>query len=223
MMIAVLGMVGIFAVGAGIVLFGQASSGQAAGSSLAATLLAIVGGLGLWGTHTQARRVVSSLESPPNAEPPHSGPEKSAAPAETPPVSQTSGPQPPRRNLADRLGAIFGRAADTVMDDFEKGFRQIQFDLRYLSWTVAVSYPLVDYFVRNDTIAQVRDPFEFIESIIWTKLEQKQEVLRVAYAAFGAIGSFAMTEAFKRHGSPDNTRPTRDSASVDQPTGSSAA
>lgn len=201
--IILVGIVAIIAVAAGIVLLGQTSSSQAAGGSLAATLLAIVGGLGLWGTHNQTQRLVRSLDTPPSAPPSLPAPDESADSPGTPPAAQTLAAQAPPRNLADRLGALFGRAADTVMDDFEKGFRQIQFDLRYLSRTVAVSYPLIEYFVQDDTIEHVHDPFDFIESIIWNKVEQKQEVLRVAYAAFGAIGSFAMTEAFKREGASE--------------------
>jgi hypothetical protein len=112
-----------------------------------------------------------------------------------------------------RLGSILGRAGETVLQDFEKGFKQIQTDLRYLSRTVAVTYPLVEYFVLDGHIANVDEAYDFIELVIWRKDEQKQEVMRVAYAAFGAIGSFAMAKVFTSDAVPRITGAANNTAS----------
>jgi hypothetical protein len=194
--ILVLGVVAIVALGAGLILFSQTGSSAGGAGSLAATLLAVVGGLGLWGTHSQTQRLIGSLNTAPTNSPAPTPAAAGAAGAAAPSAATQSA------SLADRLGAFFGRAADTVLDDFEKGFKQIQRDLRYLSRTVAVSYPLIEYFVLDGAIVNVRDPFQFIEQIVWNQDEQKQEVMRVAYAAFGAIGSFAMAAAFNSDRAP---------------------
>ena len=86
---------------------------------------------------------------------------------------------------------------DTFIAAFERGFKGIQDDLADLSSAVAITYPLVEYFVLDPTIKGIQAEYDFMVLVVWNNTDRKQEVMRVAYAAFGPLGTFAMASQLK--------------------------
>lgn len=95
------------------------------------------------------------------------------------------------RGLAERLGNAFGMATKQVLDALDDGMTQIQNDLRALTYSVGVAYPLVAYFVIREEFADIGDIPAFMDKVIWNETDRAAEVRRVAYAAFGSLGLFA--------------------------------
>ena len=61
-----------------------------------------------------------------------------------------------------------------------------------LGRSVAVSYPLVEYFVLNQAWKDFGADVDFMDKIVWDETDRHEEIVRVASAAFGAIGVFAI-------------------------------
>ena len=97
---------------------------------------------------------------------------------------------------------MVGQAKDTFIAAFERGFQGIQDDLADLSSAVAVTYPLVEYFVLDPTVHGIQAEYDFMVQVVWNNTDRKQEVMRVAYAAFGPLGTFAMASQFKDDAAP---------------------
>src|SRR5205823_6522029 len=102
--------------------------------------------------------------------------------------------------LAQQLGNVFGMVAKEVLAALNQGMTQIQKDLGVLSYTVGAAYPLVAYFVLHKEFQTIREEYLFLEQVVWNDTDRKDEVRRVAYAAFGSLGLLAFPKASPEDG-----------------------
>jgi len=122
-------------------------------------------------------------------------------------------------NLAQRLAGIgiFGLAGATLASSFRDAYEQITIDFADLNHNVAISFPLIEFFVeyslgitegnkgaantsapaaaspggiKQDVDNLIKDGYDFLTIIIWTKQDRDEEIQRVARAAFGPLGLF---------------------------------
>ena len=115
---------------------------------------------------------------------------------DTPPAA------PARSSLGDetsaligRFGAFAGHIGSEILASFEHGFKQVQEDLQVLGHSVGVSYPLVEYFVLNPAWNDIGADVDFMDKVVWDETDRRGEFVRIASAAFGPIGVFAVTAA----------------------------
>jgi hypothetical protein len=166
-------------------------------TSLLASVAGAVGGFGLFrarqrnsesqtaldGEHgtakTRVNDSIGQIQSVANADP-------SGAATGLPAAKTTPG-----TGLVARLENTFGTVSKAILDAFEKGYEQIRVDLAGLGYSVAVAHPLVEFFVLNISFENIRADYDFMMEIIWNHTDRKEEVMRVAYAAFGPLGMFA--------------------------------
>jgi len=164
-------------------------------ANLPSVLATIFGGFGLWHVQRQRNASTTMLDSNSNAVQSQVDDALSTLKSKTSDAASTNGAtsrQP--QSLADRMGRVFGTETATVLKAFEDGYKQIQTDLADLGYAVSVAYPLVEYFVINPAFRTVRADYDFVIQILWDQTDRKAEVMRVAYAAFGPIGLFALAK-----------------------------
>ena len=179
-LLIVVGLLGVVAFGALVLRLTQQ---QPVGApDVGALVLGVLGGLGLLGVHRSVGLAAGAASAP-----------AAATPAAAPTPVAVSTPV----GLADRLGAVVGQAKDTFIAAFERGFKGIQDDLADLSAAVAVTYPLVEYFVLDPTVKTIQAEYDFMVQVVWNNTDRQEEVMRVAYAAFGPLGTFAMASQLK--------------------------
>jgi hypothetical protein len=97
-----------------------------------------------------------------------------------------------------RLAAQVEMAVEDAKRGFKDGLEVMHLDLQYLCYTVGVSWPLVEYFVRaseTKEMEEIHEGFDFVKTVIWTDEELRFETMRVAYSAFGPSGFFALFQA----------------------------
>jgi hypothetical protein len=93
-------------------------------------------------------------------------------------------------NLEQRLGSLFGQAGETIVTAFQNAYKQILIEFDYLNHSVAISYPLIGIFVDSPDIGEdIKDGYYFLTKVAWTSEDQKDELDRVAHAAFGPLGA----------------------------------
>jgi hypothetical protein len=97
--------------------------------------------------------------------------------------------------LAGRVGAFAGQIGSEILADFERGFARVQEDLQVLGHSVGVSYPLVEYFVLNEAWKDIAADVDFMDRVVWDETDRHAEIVRVASAAFGPMGVFAIAAA----------------------------
>lgn len=107
--------------------------------------------------------------------------------------------------LTGRVEAIAGQVGSTVLTAFDRGFEKVQDDLGELGHSIGVSYPLVEYFVLNEAWNSFRADIDFMEQVIWDETDRRDEIVRVASAAFGPIGAFALSTVTVTSGAPKGT------------------
>jgi len=158
-----------------------ARSGQL--QSLAA-LIAILFGSALTLVSTFLTRISSTL---------------SPAPGQRPPPTNAAANN---TNLEQRLGSLVGLAGEAIVTGFQNAYKQILVEFDDLNHNVAVSYPLIDVFMllSSKINMEIKDSYVFLTEVVWTREEQKEEVERVARAAFGPLGALI--------GSSSNTSPS---------------
>ena len=107
--------------------------------------------------------------------------------------------------LSDALSR-FGPAGTAVAESFERGYEGILLEFDYLDHNVAVTYPLIEFFALADfkvsvenpngekVVTAIKDGYDFLVYVFWTKEDREDEIKQVARAAFGPIGAFVGTE-----------------------------
>jgi hypothetical protein len=98
---------------------------------------------------------------------------------------------------ATGMSNIVSRALAAVRDALDRGMGQIQSDLAGFCYSVAISYPLVEYLVLSTATSKIgalKKPYLVINEIVWNGDDTTDEVLRVAYAAFGPIGLYVLAQ-----------------------------
>jgi hypothetical protein len=98
-------------------------------------------------------------------------------------------------DVAGRVESITATAVSDILHDFERGYAQAQHDLQWLGRSIGVSYPLVEFFVLEESWKSIQADIQFMDSVVWNDTDRRQEIVRVASAAFGALGAFAMAAA----------------------------
>ena len=166
--IIVFGILALVIVGGGIVLL--AITGQL--QSLAAVIALFVG---------SALTLVSSGLT-------RAGTLLSPAPNEPSALSSTTANN---ANLEERLGSLFGQAGETIVTVFQDAYKQILIEFDYLNHNVAISYPLLQFFMTNspDIPEDFKNSYYFLTNVVWTSKEREEELDRVARAAFGPLGA----------------------------------
>jgi hypothetical protein len=109
--------------------------------------------------------------------------------------------------LTGRVETVAGQVGSTVLAAFDRGFEKVQADLNELGGSIGVSYPLVEYFVLNEAWQSFRADIDFMEQVIWDETDRRDEVVRVASAAFGPLGAFAMSEVAAPDSAPKTPPP----------------
>jgi len=109
-----------------------------------------------------------------------------------------SNEQPPTKNAAannsnldQRLSSMFGLAGEAIVTAFQNAYKQILIGFDDLNHYVAISYPLIDFFIMHSPQIdeEIKDSYIFLTKIAWTKDEQREEIERVARVAFGPLGA----------------------------------
>ncbi|HUX86660.1 MAG TPA: hypothetical protein VMW65_06635 [Chloroflexota bacterium] len=194
-LLLILVAVGVLGIGAIVLTVAQHPTASLDVANLPTVLATIFGGFGLWHVQRQRNASTTMLDSNSNAVQSQVDDALSTLKSKTSDAASTNGAtsrQP--QSLADRMGRVFGTETATVLKAFEDGYKQIQTDLADLGYAVSVAYPLVEYFVINPAFRTVRADYDFVIQILWDQTDRKAEVMRVAYAAFGPIGLFALAK-----------------------------
>ena len=94
-------------------------------------------------------------------------------------------------DLGQGLNSLFGLAGEAIVTAFQNAYKQILLEFDNLNHYVAISYPLIDLFIMNSPQIEeeIKDSYIFLTKIVWTGTEQKEEIERVARAAFGPLGA----------------------------------
>jgi hypothetical protein len=91
---------------------------------------------------------------------------------------------------ASLLTRIEGAAQQTgkiVLEALERGYEQARIELDSLNRSVAVAYPLVEFFGLAFTL---ESDAAFLTEIIWSGKVREEEIKRVVRAAFGPLAVF---------------------------------
>ena len=89
--------------------------------------------------------------------------------------------------LLSRLGDAAQDTGELVFKAFERGYAQIRIEMDGLNRSVAVTYPLIEYF---GAAVEIKGDMAFLTEIIWSGTEREAEVKRVMHAAFGPLALF---------------------------------
>jgi hypothetical protein len=95
-------------------------------------------------------------------------------------------------SVLDRVGTLAGQAGNSLIAAFNAGLDTVRNDLAQLGQSVGVSYPLVEYFVLNHAWKAFQADVDFMDRVVWDETDRRDEVMRVAAAAFGGLGILAM-------------------------------
>ncbi|HEX2913239.1 MAG TPA: hypothetical protein VH186_20725 [Chloroflexia bacterium] len=140
-------------------------------NSMTAILLALAGAGGFWGVNTAVKS--------------NSGTTSAAA---APATGLNTG-------LSGRLTGVLSSIGTEISDALQRGYRQILIEFGYFNYSVSVTYPLVEFFIFNNvTISNmpVKNGYDFLVQVIWTKEDRQEELQRITRAAFGPLGSFVV-------------------------------
>ncbi len=88
-------------------------------------------------------------------------------------------------NLMGQLAGLAGRLEVALVQAYKDGYQQVRIEFATLNQSVAVAYPLVEYFVITPQMETVTSEFTFVTEIIWSGTDRKAEAGRVVEAAFG--------------------------------------
>jgi hypothetical protein len=114
-----------------------------------------------------------------------------------PPGNQSASSSSPANNasMQQRLGSLFGQAGEAIVTVFQDAYKQILIEFDDLNHYVAISYPLLEFFITNSTDlgVDVKDGYSFLINVVWNDKERKAELDRVVRAAFGPLGALIGT------------------------------
>ncbi|HLL70009.1 MAG TPA: hypothetical protein VK363_01175 [Pyrinomonadaceae bacterium] len=91
------------------------------------------------------------------------------------------------------LSSVQGAAQQTgtiILNALERGYKQARIELDSLSRSVAVSYPLVEFFGINMTL---EGDVSVLTDILWGEAQRDAEIERVTRAAFGPLSVFILS------------------------------
>jgi hypothetical protein len=108
-------------------------------------------------------------------------------------------------NLLTRIEGAAKETGAMILEAFEKGYRQIRIELDGLNRSVAVAYPLVEFFSLTFLL---KSEASFLTEIIWSGKERTEEAKQVMRAAFGPIAMLI---------TPSSSEPGGEEAAPDAP------
>lgn len=120
-------------------------------------------------------------------------------------------------SVEQRLSGILGATEATAISIFQNAYNQILLEFDDLNHYVAISYPLVDFFLTmapqmqqgqvNLPVNQViKDADIFLTQIVWTSEEQQEEVKQIARTAFGPLALLFTPSAKQEQQGPPATQ-----------------
>jgi hypothetical protein len=98
-----------------------------------------------------------------------------------------------------KLGTFFGAAGTAIEQTLQRGYARMLIEFEYLNHNVAITFPLIEFFLWEDlqvleegeTIGTaIKDGYDFLVKVFWTRKDFEEEFQRVAQAAFGPISAF---------------------------------
>ena len=94
-------------------------------------------------------------------------------------------------NIGQGLSSIWGMTGEAIVTAFQNAYKQILLEFDDLNHYVAISFPLIDFFIMISPQVgeEIKDSYIFLTKIVWTSDEQREEIERVARAAFGPLGA----------------------------------
>jgi hypothetical protein len=93
--------------------------------------------------------------------------------------------------LLTRVEGAAHEAASEVLAAFERAYGQVREELKDLGHSVAISYPLLEYYGAN---ARGGDD-KFVTQVLWPEEDRQQQVERIARAALGPLAMLIAPEA----------------------------
>lgn len=101
-----------------------------------------------------------------------------------------------------KLGTFFGTAGTAMEQALQRGYTQMLIEFDYLNHNVAVTFPLIEFFIWDElkvlvenpngekVVTTIQDGYDFLVNVFWSKADFEEEFQRVARAAFGPISAF---------------------------------
>lgn len=102
-----------------------------------------------------------------------------------------------QNGIAGTAGSALDQAGSFLVEAYEKGLLRIQIELQSLNHAVAVTHPLVAFFIRH---SDVKSDLDFATMVIWDKGSRETQLRNVVTAAFGPISLLLGTPAGSRNG-----------------------
>jgi hypothetical protein len=185
LVIAIISLVGLLLLIMAIALFftHNASGGMASASGgVGGIVSALLGYFGLGKLQEVKEKKTEKIEEDHNA----------AAEAAKTKVNSQAAPAPAEATPAgsgmiSRLESGAQQAGKTLLEALERGYEQARIELDGLNRSVAVAYPLVEFFVLTFVL---KSEAAFLTQIIWSGTEREEELKRVVRAAFGPLAVF---------------------------------
>jgi len=106
-------------------------------------------------------------------------------------------------DLGARIGGIAAETGAALLKALEDGYTQIRIEFADLSQSVAVTYPLVEFFALNANVPDLKNDYAFLTKIIWSGSERDQEIQQVARAAFGPFSTMLRLSPAVKPAAPD--------------------
>jgi hypothetical protein len=180
--VAVIALLGVVAVGA-LALKATDVSASALGSLMAAGVTALSGWFGLQSAKDNAKTQIdkTSAEQKTKVE---SASEKTQSQLMATVGSMGAG-------LLTRVEGATQEAASEVLAAFERAYGQVREELKDLGHSVAISYPLLEYYGAN---ARGGDE-KFVTEVVWSAEDRQQQVERIARAALGPLAMLVAPSA----------------------------
>jgi hypothetical protein len=90
-------------------------------------------------------------------------------------------------SLLTRIEGAAEQTGAMILQALTNGYEQARIELDGLGRSVAVAYPLLEFF---GSAFELKEDVTFLTSIIWSKVERDEEITRVTRAAFGPLAVF---------------------------------
>lgn len=89
------------------------------------------------------------------------------------------------------LGGLLTLAGGEVASIFQNAYKQIRLEFDDLNHNVAISYPLIDFFVLHSPKPdqEIKDGYVFLTKVVLPNNELKDDIDNVSRAAFGPLGT----------------------------------
>jgi hypothetical protein len=169
-------------------LLPQIRDGAAAasgGAGLTAAISAVLGYFG-WGSLKGVKETQQAVIEHHQAAAEKTVDDQSAAGAGAARSQQQEG------GLLSRIEGASQETSAMVLNALDRGYKQIRLELDGLNRSVAITYPLVEFF---GTAYELRSDMAFLTNIVWSGTEREAELKRVMSAAFGPLGLFISPRA----------------------------